>query len=310
MKPLPGSNLNNLCYKSCMINFLSNDHNRFLGKENLLYHYRFSTSPKATSLRNRVLYLYKNYQLNELQTIYSSFQQEDKNQENINNQNMNDPTGEPQTKRTRTFIPRKKILTKEMALQIISGQNVENMFKKVNLYNKYKKNLLQNRSFIIQVYDEEKVVAIMNDYDDEKFSKPEAAVNTENDENIQLIDQEIQEITGNAIEEEIPTMNSCDSNFDVTSGLWSFPCISSHKLRKQQDPNLVQNIQHRYILGALNLNNVENGCIKGPHLIPDIPTLVCPCGVGWTSNQQLNGVTTFSRVLTIYTKIAPVQCQV
>ncbi|CAC5425017.1 unnamed protein product [Mytilus coruscus] len=357
-----------------------------------------------------------------------------------------------------------------MALQTISGQNVENMFKKVNLYDNYKKNLLQNRSFIIQVYDEEKVIAIMNDYDDEsgefrssdyvktsrdlfengyfytcncriyrtllesldnnmeqydaldenevspnlerneqatvtniqvviqdallykdrkiielpttrpgtkkfsilidddislvhltfnsrlqryivsclnglckskkgckknvdclntdqnlcvhlselknaphfwtEFSKPEAAVNTENDENIQLIDQEIQEITGNAIEEEIPTMNSCDSNFDVTSGLWSFPCISSHKPRKQQDPNLVQNIQHRYILGALNLNNVENGCIKGPHLIPDIPTSVCPCGAGWTSNQQLNGVTTFSRVLTIYTKIAPVQCQV
>ncbi|CAC5425978.1 unnamed protein product [Mytilus coruscus] len=105
-------------------------------------------------------------------------------------------------------------------------------------------------------------------------------------------------------------MNSCDSNFDVTSGLWSFPCISSHKPRKQQDPNLVQNIHHRYILGALNLNNVENGCIKGPHLIPDIPTSVCPCGAGWTSNQQLNGVNTFSRVLTIYTKIAPVQCQV
>ncbi|XP_052077946.1 uncharacterized protein LOC127715860 [Mytilus californianus] len=37
---------------------------------------------------------------------------------------------------------------------------------------------------------------------------------------------------------------------------------------------------------------------------------ICPCGAGWTSNQQLNGVTTFSRVLTIYTKIAPVQCQV
>ncbi|CAC5425041.1 unnamed protein product [Mytilus coruscus] len=285
-----------------------------------------------------------------------------------------------------------------MAFQTISGQNVETMFKKVNLCDNYKKHLLQNRSFIIQVYDEEKVIAIMNDYDDEsgefrnsdyvktsrdlfengyfytcacriyrtllesldnnmekydaldenevspnlerneqatvtniqvviqdallykyrttrpgtkkflilidddislvhltfnsclqryivsclnglckskkgckknvdclntdqnvcvhlselknaplfstEFSKPEAAVNTENDENIQLIDQEIQEITGNTIQEEIPTMNFSDSNFDVPSGLWSFPCISSHKPRKQQDPSLVQNIQH------------------------------------------------------------------
>lgn len=46
------------------------------------------------------------------------------------------------------------------------GQNVENMFIKVNLNDNYKKNLLQNRSFIIQVYDDVKVIAIMNDYDD------------------------------------------------------------------------------------------------------------------------------------------------
>ncbi|CAG2243551.1 unnamed protein product [Mytilus edulis] len=65
MEPLPACNVNNLCHKSCMINFLSNDHNRFLGNENLRYPYRFSTSPKATSLRNLVLYL------NELKTIYS-----------------------------------------------------------------------------------------------------------------------------------------------------------------------------------------------------------------------------------------------
>ncbi|VDI62285.1 Hypothetical predicted protein [Mytilus galloprovincialis] len=89
MKPLPACNVNNLCYKSCMINFLSNDHNRFLGNKNLRYPCRFSTSPKATSLRNRVLYLYKNNQLNELKTIYSSFQQVDQNQEIINNENMN-----------------------------------------------------------------------------------------------------------------------------------------------------------------------------------------------------------------------------
>ncbi|CAG2224546.1 unnamed protein product [Mytilus edulis] len=90
----------------------------------------------------------------------------DQNQEIINNENMIDSNGEPKT-RTRTFIPRKKILTKEMALQTITGQDVENMFKKVNLYDNYKKNLLQNRSFIIRVYDDVKVIAIMNDYDDE-----------------------------------------------------------------------------------------------------------------------------------------------
>ncbi|XP_052063111.1 uncharacterized protein LOC127702847 [Mytilus californianus] len=435
MKPLPASNVNNLCYKSCMINFLSNDHNRFLGKENLRYHYRFSTSPKATSLRNRVLYLYKNHQLNELQTIYSSFQQEDQNQENINNQNMNDPTGEPQTKRTRTFIPRKKILTKEMALQTISGQNVENMFKKVNLYDNYKKNLLQNRSFIIQVYDEEKVIAIMNDYDDEsgefrssdyvktsrdlfengyfytcncriyrtllesldnnmeqfdaldengikcmhcRFLHQEVSPNLERNEqatvtNIQVViqdallykDRKIIELPTTRpgtkkfsilIDDDISlvhlTFNSrlqryivsclnglckskkgCKKNVDCLNTDQNL-CVHLSELKNAPhfwtefskpeaavntendeniqliDPNLVQNIQHRYILGALNLNNVENGCIKGPHLIPDIPTSVCPCGAGWTSNQQLNGVSTFSRVLTIYTKIAPVQCQV
>ncbi|CAG2250920.1 unnamed protein product [Mytilus edulis] len=89
MEPLSDCNVNNLCHKSCMINFLSNDHNRFLGNENLRYPYRFSTSPKATSLRNLVLYL------NELKTIYSSFQQVDNNQEIINNENMNDSNGEP-----------------------------------------------------------------------------------------------------------------------------------------------------------------------------------------------------------------------
>lgn len=105
MEPLPACNVNNLCHKSCMINFLSNDHNKFHGNKKFRYSYRFSTSSKVTSLRNLVLYL------NELKTIYSSFQQVDKNQEIINNENMNDSNGEPKTK-TRTFIPRKKILTK------------------------------------------------------------------------------------------------------------------------------------------------------------------------------------------------------
>lgn len=35
-------------------------------------------------------------------------------------------------------------------------------------------------------------------------------MNTEKDENIQLIDQEIEEITGNDIEEEIPALNPRD----------------------------------------------------------------------------------------------------
>jgi hypothetical protein len=47
------------------------------------------------------------------------------------------------------------------------------------------------------------------------------------------------------IENQFTTVN--DSNFNVDDGLWSFPCISTHSARKQQDSKFAKNIRERYI---------------------------------------------------------------
>ena len=54
-------------YDQCMIlNMLSNDHVRFLHKGPLRFKYRFSICQTATSLRNKILYLYKNCKFHDL----------------------------------------------------------------------------------------------------------------------------------------------------------------------------------------------------------------------------------------------------
>ena len=43
----------------------------------------------------------------------------------------------------------------------------QNLLQNTSLFDNYKKNLLHNGKLVIQYYDDDKLIAIMNDYDDE-----------------------------------------------------------------------------------------------------------------------------------------------
>ncbi|XP_069108872.1 uncharacterized protein [Argopecten irradians] len=100
--------------------------------------------------------------------------------------------------------------------------------------------------------------------------------------------------------------------FDQASGLWKFPCKSTHTAQMEYSEELSYAVQARDMLNDKNSDCVPriDGCLKGPILVHKSPTTTCPCGVGWTNNNNPQGVTTFSRKLIIYTEIAPVACHI
>jgi len=88
-----------------------------------------------------------------------------------------------------------------------------------------------------------------------------------------------------------------------------FPCKYSFST-EQQDSKLSKNVRERYIWCLSDFSNTENGCIKGPDLVSDVPDFQCNCGAGWTDTNHVLGQTLLDRTLTVFTKIAPVQCRV
>ena len=119
----------------------------------------------------------------------------------------------------------------------------------------------------------------------------------------------------NSEETDIPSddesKSPVDNHFNPDTGLWSFPCKSKHKPRMKGDENLIKNIRLRDTWMYDKLTKTDDGCLSGPHLIPEIPEKTCPCGSGWTNSENPEGIITDTRrVLTIYTYSVPIKSKV
>ncbi|XP_053384247.1 uncharacterized protein LOC128550109 isoform X2 [Mercenaria mercenaria] len=109
-------------------------------------------------------------------------------------------------------------------------------------------------------------------------------------------------------------------NFDVNTGLWNFECRSDHPPSKRDSELLQSNLICRDGWNDRTLTRLDDGCLKGPILCPDIPENTCECGSGWLKREDDDeyselGLTEIekspkSRILTIYTQLAPVKCEV
>ena len=113
-----------------------------------------------------------------------------------------------------------------------------------------------------------------------------------------------------------PDLNT-EINFDENTGLWNFKCKSKHSPNKRDCPNYKANVIKRDSWNDNNLVRLPDGCLKGPILVSDIPDKTCECGSGWLKRADdesfsVDGLTTTGRkrLLTIYTTMAPVKCEV
>ena len=136
--------------------------------------------------------------------------------------------------------------------------------------------------------------------------------NTNNSETSDISDDEECEFAQN---ETVHTQDDCvtdlSCNFNPDTGLWSFPCKSKHRPRKCGDGGLVKNIRLRDTWMYERLQKLEDGCLEGPNLIPEITEETCACGAGWTNSENIDGIIIdINRRLTIYTFNAPVVCKI
>ena len=138
--------------------------------------------------------------------------------------------------------------------------------------------------------------------------------NTENSETGDVSDDdeyEDQFTSDETVQTQDDSMTDLSYNFNPDTGLWSFPCKSKHIPKKCGDGSLVKNIRLRDTWLYERLQKHEDGCLKGPNLIPEIPDKMFSCGADWTNDEHVNGIIVdINRKLTVFTLNSPVICKV
>ena len=139
-------------YDQCIIlNMLSNDHVRFLHKGPLRFKYRFSICPAATSLRNKILHLYKNCKFQDLFQLYCDIFVTNEEHNVIEDVNHH---GGPVIKQRRLFKPRGKMVTADIVLKTIGNLQNDNFTTDIRLYDNFKKQLVEYGDLAVHGYSQ------------------------------------------------------------------------------------------------------------------------------------------------------------
>ena len=93
------------------------------------------------------------------------------------------------------------------------------------------------------------------------------------------------------------------ANFDVTSGLWTFSALSTHKPYENMfDPKLIHYTQLRNDVNSSNFNP-ETGLYTSIKLQPETAGKTCACGAGFGNSQPQ-----YKGRATLYTRMGAVEC--
>ena len=95
-------------------------------------------------------------------------------------------------------------------------------------------------------------------------------------------------------------LEDTEGNFDIETGLWTFPSLTTFKPKEMMDPQLIQNTR-TCLMKAIQDSTIE---LK-PNPFDQNNTLKnCDCGVGYSNNTDY----TLKGHSTLYTRIGPVHC--